>query len=74
MEPDVRETRDTGNGPVEDPGMLRVAVRTAGALAAYRREPALTADEGRSAFEQAVADEVMESDRESLTCCPGDQS
>lgn len=36
----------------------RVAERTAGALAAYRRTPPLTPEEERAAFEQAVADEV----------------
>ncbi len=37
-----------------------VATRTAGALSRYARHPALTAEEERAAFEQAVADQVME--------------
>jgi len=39
-----------------------VAQRTAGALAAYRREPAPTPDEERAAFEAAVAAEVAGTD------------
>ena len=38
-----------------------VADRTAGILAAYRREPALGAEEERAAFERAVAEEVAAS-------------
>ncbi len=37
-----------------------VAARTAGALSRYARHPALTAEAERAAFEQAVADQVME--------------
>ena len=35
-----------------------VVERTAGILAAYRKDPPLSAEEERAAFEQAVADEV----------------
>lgn len=38
-----------------------VAQRTAGALAAYRRERALSLTEERQAFEQSVADDVSAS-------------
>ncbi len=38
-----------------------VAARTAGALRQYRRTPTPTSKQEREAFEQAVADEVMES-------------
>ena len=41
-----------------------VAERTAGILAKYRLATPLSADEERAAFEQAVADEVAETDRE----------
>lgn len=37
--------------------------RTYGALAKYRRNPPLTAEEERALFEQAVADEQVETDR-----------
>lgn len=39
-----------------------VAERTAGILAKYRREPPLTAEAERAAFEQAVAAEVAAAD------------
>ncbi len=38
-----------------------VAERTAGALSRYPRHPAPTAEEERAAFEQAVAEQVVES-------------
>lgn len=37
--------------------------RTYGTLAKYRRNPPLTAEEERALFEQAVADEQVETDR-----------
>lgn len=40
---------------------VSVAERTAGALAAFRKEPPLSIAEERAAFEQAVADEVTAS-------------
>jgi AbrB family looped-hinge helix DNA binding protein len=39
-----------------------VAARTAGALAAYRKDPPLSIEEERAAFEQAVADEGASSE------------
>ncbi|MBX3071055.1 MAG: AbrB/MazE/SpoVT family DNA-binding domain-containing protein [Thermomicrobiales bacterium] len=39
-----------------------VVERTRGALAKYAKHPPLTAEEERAAFEQAVADEQVETD------------
>lgn len=40
---------------------ISVTERTAGSLAKYRKDPPLTLEEERAAFEQGVADEVIES-------------
>jgi len=40
-----------------------VVDRTYGALAKYAKHPPLTAEEERAAFEQAVADEQVETDK-----------
>ena len=47
-----------------------VAEYTAGILAAYRKDPPLSAEEERAAFPQAVADEVAGSGPEGSGCVP----